>query len=181
MLKGKKVFLLPIERHDIITLSEWLKKDLDFSLISPTALFSLNIDELENWYNSLIYNPRIRVFVIRNIEHKTPIGLIELNNIDWKNRNAEIGVFIAYENLRKKGFGSDSLLTIINFSFYELNLFKLYAKISSDNYPSIKLFEKFNFKKEGILRKTILKNNEYIDLLIYGLLKEEFFINNLDN
>jgi RimJ/RimL family protein N-acetyltransferase len=178
LLKGQKIFLLPIERHDIITLNEWIKKGLDFSLISPSSLFALNLDELENWYNSLIYNPKIRIFVIRNIEHKTPIGLIELNNIDWKNRNAEIGIFIAYENLRNKGFGSDTLKVIINYAFNELNLFKLYAKIAEDNYPSIKLFEKFNFKKEAVLRKNIFKNNEYIDLLIYGLLKEEFSLNN---
>jgi len=117
LLKGQKIFLLPIERHDIITLNEWIKKGLDFSLISPSSLFTLNLDELENWYNSLIYNSKIRVFVIRNIEHKTPIGLVELNNIDWKNRNAEIGIFIAYENLRNKGFGSDTLQVIINYAF----------------------------------------------------------------
>lgn len=181
MPKGQKIFLLPIERHDIITLSEWLKKDLDFYLISPSSLFNLSLDELENWYNSLIYNPQIRVFVIRNIEHKTPIGLVELNNIDWKNKNAEIGIFIAYQNLRNKGFGSDTLLTLINYSFNELNLFKLYAKISEDNYPSIKLFEKFNFKKEGTLRKNIFKNNQYINLLIYGLIKEEFNNNEFNN
>ena len=178
MLEGQKIFLLPIERHDIITLNEWIKKGLDFSLISPSSLFTLNLDELENWYNSLIYNPKIRVFVIRNIEHKTPIGLVELNNIDWKNRNAEIGIFIAYENLRNKGFGSDTLEVIISYSFNELNLFKLYAKIAEDNSSSIKLFEKFNFKKEAVLRKNLFKNNKYIDLLIYGLLKEEFTLNN---
>ena len=174
LLKSPKVFLLPIERHDIITLSEWIKNNLDFSLISPTSLFSFNLDELENWYNSLVHNPRVRVFVIRTTENKIPIGLVEINNIDWRNRNAEIGIFIAYENWRKKGYGSNTLNLLLNYSFNHLNLYKLYAKISEDNHPSIKLFEKFNFQKEATLRKFIFKNNKYIDLFIYSLLKDEY-------
>lgn len=42
------------------------------------------------------------------------------------------------------------------------------------NIGSAKLLEKFGFKLEGRARKANLINNEWLDGLLYGLLKEEY-------
>ena len=43
------------------------------------------------------------------------------------------------------------------------------------NNHAIKLYEKCGFKVEGKKRKAIFLNNQYLDILEMGLLKNEFF------
>lgn len=47
-------------------------------------------------------------------------------------------------------------------------------RVLENNDKAINLYEKIGMKKEGILRKSSFKNNQYRNELIYGILKEEF-------
>lgn len=50
---------------------------------------------------------------------------------------------------------------------------RLTAEVYEYNEVSIKLLEKFGFKKEGRLKKAKFHNGRYYDIFIYGLLKNE--------
>ncbi|MFN3478028.1 MAG: GNAT family N-acetyltransferase [bacterium] len=174
MLKGKNLFLTPIERHNLVSVHQWLKELDNFFYFSEYFIAPPTLDEIEIWYNSLINNNKNKVFIINHNESKVSLGMIELSKIDWKNRNAYIGVLIGNRNQRRKGFATESLKILINLAFQYWNLHKLFALIVDNNLPSIKLFEKMNFTKEAVLIQNCFVDNEYHDQFLYSLLKNDY-------
>ncbi|MFN4219838.1 MAG: GNAT family N-acetyltransferase [bacterium] len=174
MLKGKNVFLTPIERHNLVSVHQWLKELDNFFYFSDQFITPPTLDEIEIWYNSLINNNKNKVFIINHNETKVSLGMVELSKIDWKNRNAYIGVLIGNRNQRGKGFATESLKILINLAFQYWNLHKLYALIVDNNLPSIKLFEKMNFTKEAVLIQSYFVDNEYHDQFLYSLLRNDY-------
>jgi len=43
-----------------------------------------------------------------------------------------------------------------------------------DNIASIKLLQRLNFQKEGVMRQAQFVNEKYDDLAAYGLLRQEW-------
>lgn len=93
------------------------------------------------------------------------VGVIMLTNIDYKNGNAEVHIKMSIDNGRGKGFATDALMTIVRYSFEELRLKCIYARISQHNEASRRLFKKCGFKEEGVLNCRLYKRGEYINVI----------------
>lgn len=100
-------------------------------------------------------------------------GGIELVNIRWFNRKAEITIWILPE-FRGQGLALQALKTIIRFSFEQLNFHRLEAEIYEFNQAARNLFKKLGFELEGKLREAKYKDGRYYDILRFGLLKKEW-------
>jgi len=46
--------------------------------------------------------------------------------------------------------------------------------VLEDNKSAIHIYNKLGFKTEGVLRKSLFKDNKYHNLIIMSILKEEF-------
>lgn len=73
----------------------------------------------------------------------------------------------------KRGYMSESLKIIVHFGFSELNLHSVEANVNPKNANSIKLLERFGFKKEGYFRENFLFDNKFIDTVTYSLLERD--------
>lgn len=107
-------------------------------------------------------------------EHNIPLGKITLFDHNPINHSTEFGYYLPDYN-RSKGLGGILLNKFIEISFQndELNLNKIYATTSSNNYPSISLLERYGFKLEGRLREHYWIDGKRYDQLIYSILKGE--------
>ena len=101
------------------------------------------------------------------------IGTINLFKINYKNKNAEVGIWLAKE-YHKKGLAQEALHLILDFGFQKLRLKRIQARILHKNESARKLLETIGFKMEGRLRKKTFFNKEWFDDLIYGILREEY-------
>ena len=120
------------------------------------------LDKESNWiYNVLVYPDTDKV-----------IGAIQLA-IDEVNQSAEIN-FIVHPNYWGDGVATDIAKTIIKYAFKVLKLNRIGAAIDSNNIASGIVLEKLGMKREGMLRKDKLVQDEYRDTLIYGLLRSEY-------
>ena len=104
------------------------------------------------------------------------IGMISLCHLDKKAKNSEVGYWLG-KSYWRRGIAKEALALIINFGFNKLKLIRISAKVYEPNIASANLLEKFNFKREGILRKQAFKDNRLVDEYYYGLLKEEYETN----
>jgi len=111
------------------------------------------------------------IFLKKPIKH---IGNITLHQIDWKNRCAEIGIFVGDKQSRGKGCAVQAINLIADHAFNKLNLHKLYTGMTKVNEASKRAFEKVGFKIEGVLREHFYLNGEYLDAYRMGLLKDEY-------
>jgi RimJ/RimL family protein N-acetyltransferase len=99
-------------------------------------------------------------------------GIFKLFNIDWQSRKAEAGWDI-FEQFRGQGQGKKLVEAGVAFAFDIMNLRRLDAQILVTNEASLKCANHAGFKIEGCQKKSIFKNNQYIDNLILGIIKEE--------
>lgn len=96
------------------------------------------------------------------------IGLHPQTDIHIK--NAELGYWLA-EPFWGNGIITSAIKQIVEKGFKELDVDRIFARPFGTNIGSQKVLEKAGFNLEARLEKTIFKNGEYLDELIYAVRK----------
>ena len=81
-----------------------------------------------------------------------------------------LGILIANESYRRKGYATMSLTCLIKYCFKTLQLHQLYCNILSNNFISIDLFKKHGFVQIGIKKEWILSESGYVDVHMFQLI-----------
>lgn len=89
---------------------------------------------------------------------------------DIERYNAEIGYWLS-EKYWNKGVVTAALKIAIEHYFHHTNVIRLFATIFEHNLASIRVLEKNGFQKTGILHKACFKNDHFVDIHYYELLK----------
>ncbi|WP_462408562.1 GNAT family N-acetyltransferase [Neobacillus sp. Marseille-QA0830] len=100
------------------------------------------------------------------------VGIVTLKRYDSRNQRAEIDYMVAPEHQRK-GLASEMLDLFLEEIYKKWNLERVSAYVFLENIPSCKLLEKYNFKKEGILRHWTCVNNIFYDSYSYSLISPD--------
>jgi len=98
------------------------------------------------------------------------IGLTVLKDIYRK--TAEIGFWLG-EEFWGKGIATKAIDLISKYGFEDLRLERIQAAVFDFNVASMKALEKNGYKKEGIFRNSVIKNNKICDEHKYAKLKNE--------
>ncbi|WP_207515456.1 GNAT family N-acetyltransferase [Longitalea luteola] len=110
-------------------------------------------------------------FVI--LQKHVMIGRIGLYNIDHNNKNASIGYWLA-QDFTGKGIITRCCKVIIDEGFARLKLNRIEIRAATANVKSQAIPERLGFKREGIIRQGEFVNNQFVDLYVYSMLKEEW-------
>ncbi|AZQ64923.1 N-acetyltransferase [Flammeovirga pectinis] len=108
------------------------------------------------------------------IEYKGEyVGNIELmHGQDVYRKGAIIGYFIG-EEYWNKGIASAAVKMMVDYGFKYLDFVKISALVFDKNIASQKVLEKAGFKVEGIFRKAVFKNEEYLNEIHYAVFSED--------
>jgi diamine N-acetyltransferase len=107
--------------------------------------------------------------MIDHIEDKITIGTIDIFDFDPFHKRAGLGILIANEAYRRKGYGSMALQCLINYCFKTLQLHQLYCNILANNPESMDMFEKQGFVRTGVKKDWIKTSEGYSDEYLYQL------------
>lgn len=69
---------------------------------------------------------------------------------------------------------TEAMKAILHYGFEVMRLHRMEAFIGPDNFPSLKLVQRFGFQKEGVLREHYQVDGRMEDSVAYGLLRHEF-------
>ena len=72
------------------------------------------------------------------------------------------------------GIVSAALRVLTDYAFTQLKLSRLYAQPMAHNAASIRVLEKAGFRREGILRDSIVKNGVFMDTVLYAYLSSDW-------
>lgn len=105
--------------------------------------------------------------------NNTVIGGCSLKSISKLNLNAEFDIFLS-KSSSGKGYGRSALKKLLSYGFKNLKLNRIYAFLLESNQKAFELYSDIGFKKEGLLRENVYKNEMYLNSIIIGLLKKEY-------
>ncbi|HHX37636.1 MAG TPA: GNAT family N-acetyltransferase [Clostridiaceae bacterium] len=127
-------------------------------------------DMLKSWHDEQ------HSYLFSIIEQQTgkAMGLINFDNMDWQNRNAEIGIGLANKRHRGKGYASEAMGLLIEYGFDEIGLHRIYARVIDGNKASHSLFSRLGFQQEGLLREHVFRHGQYRNMYMFGLLRDEW-------
>jgi diamine N-acetyltransferase len=160
-LNGKHIYLRALEPKDL---------DVVYDIENDTSLWELSDTQtpysrflikqyLENAQQDIFEAKQLRLAVCD--KNDNTIGLIDIFDLDIKNKRAGIGILIKSESDRYKGYGKEALEILVNYCFAALHLHQVYANISESNLPSLKLFQGNGFKKIGLKKDWCFDGNNY--------------------
>jgi len=129
-------------------------------------------EEHQRWIEKLKKSEDVKVWVIH--VNNFPIGTVYLENIDYENRNTNWGFYIGEISYRGKGVGSIVLYRLMEYVFDKMKFYKMYTSVLDNNQGALNLYKKFGFREEGKLRKHVLREGEYIDVFLVGILEKEW-------
>ncbi|MBN3036583.1 MAG: UDP-4-amino-4,6-dideoxy-N-acetyl-beta-L-altrosamine N-acetyltransferase [Bacteroidales bacterium] len=173
--EGKYVRLRPIRKSDVEKSIIW-RNDPEIRDNAMGYRFPVTEKMEDNWFESALDEPNRNrvVFAIETIEKKTLIGFTQLNHIDWISRRCYFGIIIGEKEFQGKGMGWDSMQVLFNYAFECLNLKKICLEVVSFNENAIRLYRKFGFIEEGVLREHVYLEKKYHDLLLMRIFDKEF-------
>lgn len=101
------------------------------------------------------------------------IGDLGIHFTEEQSSQVELGVTLAKAQHRQ-GFATEALKEVIDHLFLKIGKRKIVVSIDPRNESSIKLFQRLGFEQEALVEKSYLLNGEWVDDLVYAVLKDEW-------
>lgn len=150
VLITERLILEPLStKHLSLTYLSWLN---DKEVCKYLSLDSMNqINQLKD-YLIQIEKSDILYWAILLKSSKKHIGNIKIDPIIHKFGLCEYGILMGDKTEWSKGYAFEASKRIIDYCFFELNLRKMCLGVVDVNVNALKLYNKLNFKVEGIYR-----------------------------
>ena len=170
MIKGENVTLRPVEESDLELLARWRNDTYNRRFFFSPFLISQGG---QNRWHEALQADRTRMLLMIDDPLGKPIGMIGMDNIDWRNQVCEGGQILLDPEERGLGYAEEATQLLIRYTFEELNLHRVYCYCYDFN-PVIEWMKLFGFEQEGVLRRAAFTQGEFHDVVVMGLLREEW-------
>ena len=108
------------------------------------------------------------------LKDKGPIGRVYLSKISRESDSLDLTrIYIGEKQYLGKGYGRESMVLLLDYCFNDLEM----ERVSLDHYTgntAASMYLNLGFKYEGIMRNAAKRDNDYYDLHLMSMLKEEY-------
>lgn len=174
MLKGEKVRLRGYTKDDIKLAYEYMNDPEVMLNLSTGIPYPMTLEMEMEWFENQKKLKDTYNFAIETLEEGIYIGGCGINNIDWKNGTATVGIFIGHKDYRGKGYGTDAMKILVDFIFNQINVNRVELSVFEFNERAQKSYKKCGFIEEGRLRQKLFRNGKYYDEIVMSILRDEY-------
>lgn len=166
--------LRELERKDLPAINKW-RNDPELIALLGAPFRYINLDVGIKWYESYMGNRgnTVRCAIIED-DSDYILELVSLVSINYMNQSAEFHIMIGDTQNQGRGLGTFAVNSMLNHAFNNMNLQRVELSVLEDNTRAKRLYEKCGFVYEGKKRKAKYKNGQFVDMLMYSILKSEF-------
>ena len=172
MLRGEKVVLAPLRDGDLETLFEWINDRGE--VLSAAAYKPVHEEMHRSWAKSVATREDGVIFGARAVPDDRLVGYVQLAGIDLRARSAELRIRIGDPEARAQGIGYEACGLALRHGFEDMNLRRVWAHCFATNEPVLRGADKLGFRREGVLRQDAYVGGEYLDVVVIGILRDEF-------
>ena len=133
---------------------------------------NLTIEEQKKWFKTINNDSNVSYWII--VVDGIDVGVLNLYDIDMKNKRCFWAYYIGDSSARGKGIARQLECNIYDYVFYEIGLNKLCCEVLSFNENVIQIHEKFGSEIEGEFKQHIFKNNTFLNVVRMSILKEKW-------
>ena len=133
----------------------------------------LTIEKQKRWYKKITKSRNAMFWIIQF--DGIDIGVINISDIDYKNKRCEWAYYIADTSFRGRGIATQLECNIYDYIFDKLGLHKVCCEVFCFNEKVIHIHEKFGAVIEGTRKDYIYKNGQFLDIVQMGITKEEWY------
>lgn len=107
-------------------------------------------------------------------ENSWPIGHLQYDGGESRDRRAHLSVLIGERDARDKGYGTELVVLLLNWLFNQRNMHRAWLTVQADNHRAIHVYEKIGFVHEGTYRQHNFYDGAWHDERLYGIIANEF-------
>jgi ribosomal-protein-serine acetyltransferase len=100
-------------------------------------------------------------------------GSVGCHPIDWPNRHCSVGYWLD-AGLQGRGLMTQCCAALIDYLFHDLGLHRLTIQCGTGNRKSCAIPRRLGFTLEGIMRQAEWVNDRFVDLIVWGLLEQDW-------
>ena len=126
--------------------------------------------EMQNTYSPFERDKCFDLAIERTADGKV-IGLLTL--ITREHQQGELGYALGVD-FRGRGYATEAAGALVDYAFSELRLHRIQATTSSANPDSYRVMERLGMRREGKMREATFGDGAWHDVLVYGILAQEW-------
>ena len=173
MLEGTITNLRPVDSGDLERVYRWIN-DREVTRFLATV-YPLSRKDEQAWLEKKpVNNYESGVRFAIETKDGVHIGNLDLNDVQAESRRALMGVMIGEKDYWGAGYGTDAIITLLRFGFYEMNLNRITLHVFDFNERAYACYLKCGFQDEGRLRQHYYTEGRYWDSIVMGILRSEF-------
>lgn len=175
-----EIELQEFEGNDYSTLIDWINLESEIHFLQwggRMAFDTFPIDnvQLEKHIEGTLGNYAVRrIFKVVNVGSADMVGYIELNNINLRDRSAQVSRVLVAPSFRGKGIGYKMVKRVVEIGFDEIKLHRISLGVFDFNKGAIACYKKVGFKQDGILRDCMKVGTEFWSAVQMSILEDEW-------
>ena len=126
-----------------------------------------------HWFESFRFDPMERRGWIITVDREA-CGFLALTGLSGAHKRGEWGWFIGDPKARGRGAGRAAQALGLDRAFFEFGLEKVWSEVLADNEIALKAQAGAGFRREGYLRRHVLKDGRFHDVVLLAILREEW-------
>jgi len=170
-LRSNRVVLRPVLHSDVPLCLRWIN-DREVTQYLMRDLPMMEASE-EKWFENLSARSDTDVVFIIVVD-ETPIGVMGIHAINWRDRTATTGSFIGEKEYWGKGYGTEAKMLVLHLAFHTLNLRKLSSSVIAYNKRSYAYSKKCGYTEEGVRKAQFFKHGTYWDEHLLAVFREDW-------
>ncbi|MCD9877442.1 GNAT family N-acetyltransferase [Streptomyces guryensis] len=182
-ISTERLVLRPFDEDDVTGLAEMMNDEQVGAWTSAPHPYTEA--DARNWITRLAPAERTEgrgiVFAVTEFLTQRLVGIVHLQNTDWRVRSSEIAYVVA-PWARGEGYASEAALATAQWLFHDRNFERLELRTAADNTASQQVAQKIGCISEGVLRNAWIARTRggdgewtdvRTDVIVWSLLPED--------
>jgi RimJ/RimL family protein N-acetyltransferase len=173
-LTGAMVTLREMRMSDAPALFAALSSEQVSRFISPPPANVHGFEQFIGWSQRQRAAGQYICFAVVPNGSDVPVGIFQIRSLEPAFGTSEWGFAIA-EEFWGSGIFMDGARLVLDFAFNIVGVRRLEARAACKNGRGMGALRKIGAVQEGLLRRSLLRNGEYLDQTLWTIIAEEWF------
>lgn len=172
--------IVSLRQEDLLKIKKWRNEQLSILRQSTILSDEDQINYYENFIKPSYTDKKTKIILFSFLLNDECIGYGGLTNIHWEDKRTELSFLVSTDRTKDaEVYESDfenfiELIKIVAFDDLQLN--RIFTETYDLRDHHISILESCGFQLEGRMRQHVRIDNNYVDSLIHGYIKQDYEI-----